>query len=250
MFNKFIVGYYFGTFPNGKTCPNIPIWGVKFNDLFLNKDFNNKEPVIKRDVKLNGILSFLLDNILSERQCNELIKICEDLGFRSEAPGITTPPGMRMNKTVHFVASENIMCYIFNRINEHLPIILDGKILYNKLSCRINVYKYDKGDIFNKHIDGDWPGYGLNENNRMVEWENCRSKISMLLYLNDNRNGVIGGTTTLYNKINEEIDINPKQGSALFFRHGFDNDSVLHKGCEILGNTPKYVARINILYEE
>ncbi len=244
-----IIKYCDGSLPNGRKTTNVPIWRIDFNDFFINSNLNDKK-TIKKDINLNGVNAFLVDNILSENHCNHFIEIFEKIGFRPEAPSITTPPGMRMNKTLHFIASDNIMVYLFERIKEHLPIILDNKKLFNKLSYRINVYKYEKGDFFDKHIDGDWPGYGIDANNNMIEFENCKSKLSMLLYLNDDKNGIIGGATTLYNNNHEEINIQPKQGSALFFCHGFSENSVLHKGCELLSIVPKYVARINILYEE
>ena len=35
------------------------------------------------------------------------------------------------------------------------------------------------------HIDGDWPGYGLDpQRGEMQEWDSLRSRLTMLLYLN------------------------------------------------------------------
>ena len=42
----------------------------------------------------------------------------------------------------------------------------------------------------------------------------------------------------------------PKKGSALFFRHGMGSGSVLHEGRPVVGPVAKYVARINVLYED
>ena len=83
----------------------------------------------------------------------------------------------------------------------------------------------------------------------MIKWDGVYSKLTMLLYLNSPKNGFQGGETVLYGKDGEIVNIVPKTGSALFFRHGFGDESVSHKGARVMGDTPKYVARINVLYQ-
>ena len=107
--------------------------------------------------------------------------------------------------------------------------------------------------MFNTHVDGDWPGYGVDDASvRMVEWHGCRSKLSMLLYLNGADDGVRGGETRLFSRRDpaDEYDVCPKKGAALFFRHGFGPTSVLHRGNTVHGPVAKYLARINVLYAE
>lgn len=112
------------------------------------------------------------------------------------------------------------------------------------------MYRYDDEDVFNKHTDGDWPGYILNDQRTSMEEmdNNIRSCLTMLLYLNGPADGVQGGSTRLFYQDGDFIDVVPKKGSALFFRHGFGPSSVLHEGRTVTGSIPKYVARINILY--
>jgi hypothetical protein len=43
--------------------------------------------------------------------------------------------------------------------------------------------------------------------------------------------------------------VTPRTGRALFFRHGSNRDSVLHAGDTLTGDVPKYVARINVMYD-
>jgi hypothetical protein len=45
------------------------------------------------------------------------------------------------------------------------------------------------------------------------------------------------------------IDVTPSKGSALFFRHGFTPESVIHVGDRVRGQVSKYVARINVMYD-
>ena len=42
----------------------------------------------------------------------------------------------------------------------------------------------------------------------------------------------------------------PRRGTALFFRHGLHPGSVRHIGCTVRGPVPKYVARINVMYDD
>ena len=78
------------------------------------------------------------------------------------------------------------------------------------------------------------------------EWPGVASQLSMLLYLND---GFEGGATRLFRfDDGSPVDVAPKKGSALFFRHGFSRRSVLHAGLPVSGSLPKYVARLNVLY--
>lgn len=196
-----------------------------------------------------GLLAFLIDPVVSAEEADAIVEASERLGYREEAPGISTPPGMRMNKTVHWVADAALLGPIFERIAALLPAEIAGMPLAPALSHRINMYRYDDNDVFNTHIDGDWPGYGLSDDRRrMLEWAGMRSCLTMLLYLNDAKDGVQGGATRLFRPDGSCLDVAPRKGAALFFRHGFVPGSVRHQGRRVSGEVPKYVARINVLY--
>jgi hypothetical protein len=140
---------------------------------------------VRRDLPMGGQLAFVLDNVVTAEEADQIVMASELLGYRPEAPGIATPPGMRINKTVHWVAPEALMEVLFARIGHLLPTELGGKPLHAGFSHRVNIYRYDAQDVFNRHTDGDWPGYGLNtDGTHMVEWSGLRSGLTMLLYLN------------------------------------------------------------------
>jgi hypothetical protein len=203
----------------------------------------------RKDIDLGGLIAFEIDHVLSAAECDAIVQATETFGYRQAAPGISTPPGMRMNKSVHWVTDEKTMGEIFRRIQHLLPPMIDGRALATQLSHRINMYKYDDNDVFNRHIDGDWPGYGLDADRaQMVQWPDCHSALSMLLYLNGSEDGVQGGETRLFRKDGTWVDVTPKKGSALFFRHGFTPNSVVHEGRRVTGPVAKYLARINVLY--
>ena len=61
--------------------------------------------------------------------------------------------------------------------------------------------------------------------------------------------GVQGGHTRLFRRDGRGHDVTPSKGDALFFRHGFGPGSVGHVGMPVGPGTPKYVARINVMYD-
>ena len=239
-----------GSLPMGGTVPNTPIYRVNREalDLFVKPDQNIGNAKLTQ-LGLENKLAFIVDNVLSPPECALIINITNQLGYRPEAPGIQTPPGMRMNQSVHWLSDAVIMETIFKRIEKHLPATIDQRSLHPSLSQRMNFYKYRQHDVFNRHIDGAWPGFGFNaDNTQMLQWPGVESMLTMLLYLNGHAEGVEGGCTQIYSE-NRAIDVEPCTGRALFFRHGFGTESVQHTGMQVTGEVPKYVARINVLYE-
>lgn len=203
------------------------------------------------ELDVGGPAAFIIREVVSSDEADALIQLTEHLGYRDEAPGINTPPGMRMNKTVHWLADEALLGAIFRRIAPLLPPALEGRALHPQLSHRINMYRYDANDVFNRHIDGAWPGYSLNvERTRMQQWAGVSSMLTMILYLNGSADGVVGGNTRLFARDGRVIDVLPKKGDALFFRHGFGVDSVQHEGARVTSHTAKYVARINVMFAD
>ncbi len=205
----------------------------------------------RHDIVLGDLLAFSIDEVITHGEADAIVEATERLGYRDEAPGIATPPGMRMNKSVHWVADDELMVPLFNRISHLLPANLHGLPLYPGFSQRLNMYRYDAQDVFNRHIDGQWPGYTLSaDRQQMHAWApSLRSGLTMLLYLNGPADGVEGGSTRLINRDGHWVDIAPVKGSALFFRHGFGPDSVVHEGRRVTGAQPKYVARINVMFD-
>lgn len=203
----------------------------------------------RHDIALGGLLAFEVRGLVAPDEADAIAEASERFGYRDEAPGIATPPGMRMNKSVHWVADPGLTGPLFERMAHLLPPQIDGLRLHPRLSERLNMYRYDDGDCFNRHIDGDWPGFGLAPDRRtMLQWPALRSCLTMLLYLNGPEDGVQGGQTRLYRRDGSHHDVTPSKGSALFFRHGHGLGSVQHVGLPVSGPVAKVVARINVLY--
>lgn len=239
-----------GSLPMGGVVPMTPVFSFAQPASVLTFPSDHGLHPTRADIPLGGLLAFLIDDVLAPVEADLMVEASERFGYRAEAPGIATPPGMRMNKAVHWVADDDMMDAIFLRIGHLLPQKIDGAQLHPRLSRRINMYRYDADDVFNLHTDGDWPGFGMStDRHDMVEWPGLRSCLSMLLYLNGTDDGVQGGSTRLFRPDEGHVDVMPRKGSALFFRHGFGPRSVLHEGSRVVGSVPKYVARINVMYE-
>lgn len=239
-----------GSLPMGGVVPHTPIHAFADTPICLQLPPQPGLQPRRRDLDLGGLLGFVIEEVVTPAEAAAIVAASEVFGYREEAPGIATPPGMRMNKSVHWLADEALLGPIMRRIQPLLPPAMHGVPLHPRFSHRINMYRYDDQDVFNRHIDGDWPGYGLDDARlTMQEWPSqLRSALTMLLYLNGPADGVQGGNTRLLSRTGVWVDVTPRTGSALFFRHGFTPDSVIHIGDRVHGPVPKYVARINVLY--
>lgn len=239
-----------GSLPLGGVVPDTPIHAFAQVPKALVFSHGPQHAPVRHDIDLGGLLAFEIRDLLTPGEADALIEASERFGYRDEAPGISTPPGMRMNKSVHWMADRDTLEPVIGRMLHLLPREVSGQPLVARLSERVNMYRYDDGDVFNRHTDGDWPGFSLSPDRQgMVEWPAAyRSCLTMLLYLNGPQDGVQGGCTRLYRRDGRAVDITPSKGSALFFRHGFGLDSVVHVGLPVHGPVPKYVARINVMY--
>ena len=244
------VAHMLGSLPMGGVVPMTPIHAFESPPEALHLRAHPALQPRRHDIDLGGLLAFVIDAVVTADEADAIVEATERFGYHDEAPGIATPPGMRMNKSVHWVADDGLTEPMFQRIAHLLPESLGGQPLYQRFSQRLNMYRYDANDVFNRHTDGNWPGYGLSpDRHSMREWgEGLRSGLTMLLYLNGPADGVQGGSTRLFRPDGQWVDVAPVKGSALFFHHGFGMESVVHEGCRVTGEVSKYVARINVMF--
>jgi len=226
----------------------------------LSASATNKTALQKVDIDLGpDRLAFYIDSVLTHDEADALAACAESIltlnGHSRMAPGINTPPGMRVNEAAHWYPSQlesqtKFLGPILERIRHLVPPTLGGMPLHSKISEKVAQFKYSTGDRFNQHIDGLFPGQGANEQGDGVEeWEGVVSGMSMLFYLNDGpTDGLEGGETRLWSADGSKyFDMVPKKGRVLFFRRG-SHDAVLHAGLPVKGEVPKYMALINLAY--
>jgi 7-cyano-7-deazaguanine synthase in queuosine biosynthesis len=238
-----------GALPNGNIA-NAPIFSLYPPPIEFQLTEHSDLTPFRTDIPLNGQLAFLIDNVLTPDEADMLITMSEQLGYDRATPGIHNLPGVRVNKALHWISDDTFLGAVFRRIKHLIPPELDGCRLHDMLSQRVNMYKYDKNDAFNKHLDGHWPGYGLNDNGQaIIEWPGTITKMTLLIYLNGPEDGVQGGLTTLFCPSGKTIEVAPKKGNAICFCHGPGDDSVVHEGSTVFGEVAKYVAKVNVVYE-
>ena len=240
-----------GSLPMGGVVPMTPVHAFAHTPEALRWGAQPGLQPRRQDLDLDGLLGFVIDQVVTDEEADAIVQASEVMGYRDEAPGIATPPGMRMNKSVHWMADDAMLQTMFERIAHLLPPDMHGDPLYPGFSHRLNMYRYDDNDVFNLHTDGSWPGYSLSDDRQqMLQWDDgFHSGLTMLLYLNGPADGVQGGNTRLFKPNGSWVDVSPVKGSALFFRHGFGPDSVRHIGCVVQGAVSKYVARINVMFQ-
>ena len=62
------------------------------------------------------------------------------------------------------------------------------------MQAHLTYVRVSDGDVFQRHTDGCWPGQGVTASGDGIEdWEGVESKLSMLLCLSDEQDGVQGG---------------------------------------------------------
>lgn len=197
---------------------------------------SNKEISIQ---KLMGDQAFIIDNLLSEEQCNILINRFEE----NQAKDHVKNDGYDINyrNNIRLIFDDTVLAkYLFDIVSPYLSqmqITSESKEvsvdsysygLWNPTSIneRFRLCKYDTSGHFSPHYDGF---YEKDVNNRTYK--------TIMLYLNE---GFDGGCTKFLEKIDPLIK--PKVGRAIVFDH-----HIFHEG-EIVKSNQKYILRSDIMY--
>ncbi|ODV83205.1 hypothetical protein CANARDRAFT_30150 [[Candida] arabinofermentans NRRL YB-2248] len=121
-------------------------------------------------------------------------------------------------------------------------------------NCNLRLYRYTKGQYFNKHYDesnGNIDVIDYNDDNKNKKGV---TKWTVLIYLNSQKqeqttknmdsSDLIGGGTIFYDK-SSSIYCKPEVGMALFHKHG--DDCLLHEG-EAVKNGEKWILRTDLVF--
>lgn len=179
---------------------------------------------------------FTVSNIFSPVECGMLIDRAESIGF--DAASVRTRSGPKMMTNVRNndrvnLEDPELAATMWSRIASVLPLI-DNQTATG-VDSKLRFYRYEPGQEFKRHKDG-----------AVTNANGCVSKLSYLVYLNDDFDG---GATTFRDylgtggerKIMQHF-IKPIAGSALIFRH-----ERWHEGSSVT-NGSKYVLRTDIFY--
>ncbi|KAH7149132.1 hypothetical protein B0J13DRAFT_297540 [Dactylonectria estremocensis] len=213
-----------------------------------------------------GRVALVLDNVLSQEECKQMIALAEDSVPRevgeeawrpamvSLGPGWEAPaPGYRESDRI--IWNQQVIvdrlwerCAQSEGLRELLAVVPPqspmggGKWEFRRYNERMRFLKYSPGQYFKPHCDGPyWYEDGKKE---------FQTHYTVHLYFNDSvdndpQSDLQGGATSfLARKGDRRVDVNPKAGSVLIFQHR----GLFHEGAEVTRGT-KYTMRTDILYE-
>lgn len=168
-----------------------------------------------------------IDSFLSERECDDLIIMAEQMGF--EEATVSLPKGAQMIKGIRnnyrLISSNPVLARsLWSKLAPFCPEQIEGWDAIG-LNERFRFYRYESDQRFKRHIDG-------RHQKNLLE----QSRITFMIYLNDDFEG---GETKF-----DEVEIIPKKGAALCFIH-----EQKHEGCPVQ-NGSKYVLRSDIMYKK
>jgi len=172
---------------------------------------------------------YTISGIFTPQECRYYIRLSELYGF--EAAKVHMPSGQKMVKNIRnndrvMMISKDISEKIESKVAHCLPQIFDDMEAMG-LNDLIRFYRYNENQRFKMHKDG-----------RYKASDTVESRLSFLLYLNDN---YTGGETKFRN---QKIKIKPKSGMALCFVH-----EQWHEGSPLIEGQ-KYVLRTDVMYKK
>jgi predicted 2-oxoglutarate/Fe(II)-dependent dioxygenase YbiX len=169
--------------------------------------------------------TFTLTEFLSPQECDDYIRLSEELGY--DAAPINTAFGPQIRSDVR--NNQRVMLddptraqELWRRIQEFVPRVIADRQAVG-VNERFRFYRYDVGQLFQWHFDGAFE-----------RANGDRSLLTFMVYLND---GFEGGETSF-----SECRVVPVRGMALLFLH-----QLRHKGEPVLRGR-KYVLRTDVMY--
>jgi len=184
---------------------------------------------------------YVVKNVLTKDECNDLIKITENIGYEDALVNIGGGRQQKLtdirNHKRTMIDSFDLAEHLYQRIKGFIPEMFNARkrLSFNE---RLRFLKYFKGEYFAPHFDGTY-----------IRKNGERSQITILLYLND---GYKGGCTTFLNPIaftgdytaDDMYPIKIEAGMVLMFEH-----AILHEG-SILEAGIKYCMRTDVMFSK
>lgn len=237
----------------------LPVWASQEdNPLKLDPDYPASRVSMHNLDQVTG--AFQLRQVFSPAECRHMINFSERLGYHRDA-AIALSREVRHNQNLVWIADDNTCELIWRRIGPVLDTMLHGfpDLRAFAINARFRFYRYDEGDFFKFHGDGNWPGSRLINGELISDaYSGLMSQMSVLLALNDDFSG---GATRFrvnaddpfspvqrHNRVNE-VDVYTAMGDILCFPHGYHPFHWMHSGEPILSGK-KYILRSDLFFAE
>lgn len=203
----------------------------------LDQNFDSSQiRLVKVDLRpihgKNDRLAFILENVLTAEECQNLIALSEKAGYSialiHSGNDAAPAPGYRDGDRV-MIDDKEFVKILASRIQSYLPRKLDNKS-FLEINERLRFLRYAAGGQFKAHFDASYvrPDY------------TARTLITLQIYLNE---GFVGGETTFLNSNRKvRVPVVPKPGMILVFEH-----DLYHEG-SLVKSGVKYTIRTDVLY--
>ena len=104
-------------------------------------------------------LAFVLDNVYTEEECNNLIELTEKTGYETALVNVGGGRQIMMtdvrNSERCIIDSEELAGELFKRIEKYLPQVFKNKHKIIGLNERLRFLRYDPGQYFLPHLRWD-----------------------------------------------------------------------------------------------
>ena len=187
------------------------------------------------DTSQNKIL-ITINEVLNNNECDKIISMSELKGF-TQASFFTDKFGkehfyndIRQSKRC-IIDDDKFVKALYQRISHYIPQTYKGT-KFDSINPRLRILKYYPDDYFTRHQDGKY----FDAKNNTV------SKITVLIYLNDNYSN---GYTKTYFSSSDTIghDIIPFVGMICLMDHDIEHE------VKPLKSGIKYVIRTDLMYK-
>lgn len=237
----------------------LPVWASNQpNPLQLDPSYPSDKVRLERVNNVTG--AFHLRSVFSSEECQYLIDFTERLGYHQDA-AISLSRDVRHNQNLVWIADDNSCDLIWRRIAPALDQRLLGfpDLRAFTLNGRFRFYRYDEGDFFKLHGDGNWTGSRLRDGKLINDaFDGGYSQMTVLVALNSDFEG---GATRFrvnaddpfepvqrHNRVND-VDVYTPAGDILCFPHGMHPLHWMHSGEPIISGK-KYILRTDMLFAE
>jgi prolyl 4-hydroxylase len=167
--------------------------------------------------RLEEPLIVILGNVLSNEECDELIRLSKDKMQRSKIGTTREENELRTSSSMFFQESEN---EIVARLEKRISYIMNIPIEHGE---GIQILKYTPGQEYKAHYDFFSSTSKVVNNNRIS---------TLIMYLND----VEQGGETFFPKLN--LSVTPQKGMAVYFEYFYNdkdlNELTLHGGAPVI----------------
>jgi prolyl 4-hydroxylase len=172
---------------------------------------------IKIIARMEEPLIVVLGNVLSDEECDELIRLSKDRMHRSRIGAVREEDELRTSSSMFFHEGENDL---IARIEKRISQIMNIPVEHGE---GLQILNYKVGQEYKAHFDF------FTSTNKVVN----NPRISTLvIYLND----VEEGGETYFPKL--QFTVSPQKGMAVYFEYFYDNQTLneltLHGGAPVV----------------